>query len=257
MPKFTPISRERHAEMCWRRFDSYGFARQANVASLVASEMPKASSAMPLAFIRQGEDFLPVALMGLEPGKNLFVASDGRWLGRYVPAAFRGQPFAFAKLEDGGLVLCIDEESELVGEHHGAEQLLTAEGEPTEAVKQVLDFLRQVEADRGPTKTACAALVRHDLIRPWPITLKDESGEQKVEGIHQVDEAALNQLSDEAFLDLRRCGALLLAYCQLLSIQHLPMLGELAKLHAQAVSAPQPSVSTSFSLHDDDVLNFG
>lgn len=255
MPKFTAISRDSHADKRWRRFSSYAFASQSAVVSVVASEIPKACMAMPLAFIQHEDAFLPVALMGLEPGSNLFVASDGRWLGRYVPAALRGHPFALVKAEGDSLVLCVDEESGLVGDGPEGEPFLTPDGEPTQALTQVLDFLRQVEANRGPTAAACAALARHDLIRPWPITLKGEAGERQVEGVHQIDESALNELPDEAFLELRRSGALSLAYCQLLSMQHLSVLGELAKAHAQAVAAPRPAPA-SFSLQDDDTLRF-
>jgi hypothetical protein len=57
---------------------------------------------------------VPVAVQGLAPGQNLFVAPDGRWLAAYTPAAYRGYPFQLAHAENGQQVLCFDEESGLI-----------------------------------------------------------------------------------------------------------------------------------------------
>lgn len=256
MPTLAAISRERHANQRWQRFVSYEFARQSVLVPLVAAETPKASMAMPLAFIPQNDSYVPAALMGLEPGRNLLVAPDGRWLGRYVPSALRGYPFSLAKTEDETLVLCIDEDSGLLSDGPDGEPFFNDEGAPAEGLAQVMDFLQQIERNRGATAIACAALAEHDLIRPWPITLKGETGERQVEGIFQIDEAALNQLSDETFLRLRHAGALPLVYCQLLSMQHLPMLGELASAHARAPAPPPPSFGGFSLVQQEDVLKF-
>ncbi|MBP7780187.1 MAG: hypothetical protein KA045_01460, partial [Burkholderiaceae bacterium] len=44
-------------------------------------------------------------------------------------------------------------------------------------------------------------------------------------------------LSAEALLEVRNAGGLLIAYCQLLSMQHLSILGQLAEAHAKAEQA--------------------
>lgn len=256
MPTIVAISRERHADKHWKRFVSYNFASPSSLAPLVAAEIPKAAMAMPLGFIRQGDGYTPVALMGLEPGRNLLVAPDGRWLGRYVPSALRGYPFSLIRTEGETLVLCIDEDSGLVNDGPEGEPFFTAEGEPAEGLSQVVEFLQQIERNRGATALACAALVEQALIRPWPITLKGETGERQVEGVFQIDEAALNQLPDDGFLSLRRAGALPLAYCQLLSMQHLTMLGELATAHARMPPQPTRPPLGGFALPEDDLLQF-
>jgi len=70
--------------------------------------------------------------------------------------------------------------------------------------------------------------------------MQGDAGEQNVAGLFRIDEAALNQLPAEAFMELRDAGALLCAYCQLLSMQHLQTLGQLAQVHAKA-NAPLPT----------------
>jgi len=245
MPKIEALSGERHAHKFWQRYPSYDFARAEAVTSLVASELPKAIMSLPVAFLQQGDAYVPVAVLGLEPGKNLFVAQNGRWIGQYVPAALRGYPFVLLRNGEQ-LVMCADEESGLIGDE--GLPLFDAEGKPAEAVQAVLDFLVQVEQSRVRTVAACAALARHGCIRPWTITHKfDAENERRIEGLFQIDEAALNALPDEAFLELRRAGALLIAYGQLLSMQHLPLLGQLADAHAKA-AAPLPTQGKDIDL---------
>ena len=122
---------------------------------------------------------------------------------------------------------------------------------------------RLLAQSRLATAAACAALHRHGLIRPWPITVKTEAGEQSVAGLHQIDEAALAQLPGDALQELARAGALAVAYCQLLSMQHLPALGQLAQARAQAAAAavqaavlPEGNLDLEF-LKRGDTISFG
>lgn len=236
MPNYQAISPERHAHQRWQRYSTYAFAAAESVVPLAAAEVPKAVMTLPMAFIEQAGGFIPVAVLGLQPGKNLFVAPDGRWAGSYIPAAFRSYPFRLAKTEDGRQVLCIDEDSGLVTGGPTGENFFTEDGQPAQAVLDILNFLNRVEQSRLATVAACAALQKHNLIRAWQVTLKTDAGEQQIAGLFQIDEAALNQLPGEALLEVRQAGALPLAYCQLLSMQHLPQLGGLIEAHVKAAA---------------------
>ena len=183
---------------------------------------------------------------------NLFVAPNGRWLGRYVPAALRSHPFRLARTEDERLALCIDEDSGLLGAEE-VEPFFDAGGEVAAPLKQVMDFLTQVETNRVTTQGVCDRLQAHGLIQPWPVKVQGADGERTLEGLFRIDEAALNALPAEALVELRDAGALSLAYCQLLSMQQLSLLGELA----QARAAAAPKLNDVFSFPDDGVLHFG
>ena len=235
MPNFQAVSRERHAALRWRRYSNYTFAAADTVVALVAAELPKAVMSIPIAFIEQGDAFVLVAVLGLQPGNNAFVAADWRWVGQYIPAAFRSHPFRLVPTESGQL-LCVDEDSGLIGEGASGEceSFFGDNGEPTPAVRDIVGFLTHVEQSRAITAAACAVLRQHQLIRPWAITLKTETGEQQITGLFQIDEAALNRLPDEALLEVRKAGALPIAYCQLLSMQHLPLVGKLIEAQSQA-----------------------
>lgn len=240
MPHIQVISRERHAQQRWQRYSSYAFAAHEAVVPLAAAELPKAAMSLTLAFAEQQGVFVPVAVLGLQPGSNLWVGADGHWGAPYIPAAWRGYPFLLARTEDGQQVLCIDEESGLLTAGPEGERFFNDDGQPVQATLDILSFLTQTEQSRAAAVQACAALARHQLIRPWPITVKNDAGEQQIEGLFQVDEAALNQLPGEALQELARAGALGVAYCQLLSMQHLPVLGQLAQARAQAVATAAP-----------------
>lgn len=255
MPNFQAVSKAAYANKRWKRYSSYTFAANDAVAPLVAHELPRAMMHLPIGFMKQQDVFVPVAVLGLQPGQNLFVAPDGRWIGGYTPAAYRGYPFQLATSAEGQSVLVIDDGSGLITDMQDeGEAFFDDEGNPAKPVKDVLDFLGQVQANRAATERTCAVLGEHQLIQPWPITVQGASGERKVEGLYRIDEAALNAAPASVFEALNRVGALPVAYCQLLSMQHLQTLGKLAHAHQQAA---QPVLTTASGDLDLEFLNNG
>lgn len=260
MPAYQAITSTTHADKRWKRYASYAFAAKDALAPLVAQELPRALLYLPIAFVAQDAQFTPVAVLGIQSGQNLFVAPDGRWLGGYTPAAYRAYPFALANLPDGQQqVLAFDVDSGLLAEAEG-EPFYDSEGRPAQSVQDILAFLTQVQVNRAPTQRACKALAEHRLFQSWPITVQTETGERQVEGLYRVDEAALNTLPAESLKALQLAGALPVAYCQLLSMQHLPLLGRLAQAQRQAAQAlpttPSGELDLSF-LNNGDTISFG
>lgn len=230
------ITRERHGLKRWSNQSGYSFAAADSLCPLIAQELSKAVHALPIGFVAEGEGFVLVAVQGLTPGKNVLVDPDGRWLPAYIPAAYRGYPFALAAQQGGDKVLCFDEASGLLSDDAG-ELFFNEDGSPSQSTLKLLDFFQQVEANRQQTQKICALLQQHGLIQPWPITVEREQGTQSVEGLFRIDEAALNTLSAEALVEVRDAGGLAVAYCQLLSMQHLPNLEQLAQTHAEVEKA--------------------
>lgn len=235
MPTYQALTPATFAALRWQRPHSFRFAASDALAPLVAQELPKACLHLPTAFIAQDDAFVPVAVQGVQPGHNLWVAPDGRWLGHYTPAAYRGYPFALASTEGHSeqVVLCVDTDSGLVGEGL-PEAFFDDAGQPSPAIREVLNFLQQVHAHRALTQRLCAAVQAEGLIQPWPITVQGGGGTQTLQGLYRIDEARFNALGAEALHRLHQAGALALVYCQLLSMQHLQALGALAQAHVQA-----------------------
>jgi hypothetical protein len=229
-----PITVEKFSNKRFLRIKNYVFAAKEAVVALVAHEFPKAAMSLPTGFIQTGESFSPVAVLGVQPGKNLFVRLDGRWLGGYIPAAFRGFPFLLGNIEDGRQILCINDAQGSVSETEG-EAFFDADQQLTQAVKDILNFLSHVSSNHVITQKMIAVLQKHQLIIPWEIKLQDSTKQaHAVQGLYCVDEKALNQLSAEALQALQQSGALQLCFCQLLSMQHLQTLGKLAQAHQEA-----------------------
>lgn len=81
MSNFTALVSNVFINRKWIRFNSWKFSTCDDVAVLVAHEFGKACVNLSIAFIWQGERFLPVAVQGVDRNVNLFVDPDGRWLG--------------------------------------------------------------------------------------------------------------------------------------------------------------------------------
>lgn len=253
-PSLTPLSRAAHAGQRWRRFKDYAFASGQMLVPLAGAELPHAAVAFPVAFARGETGYVPVALLGVKAGANLFIGPRGEWLGRYVPAGLRSQPFALGRDPGGRFVLCVDANSVLVNESEG-EPFFDEKGEPSEPVRQVMEFMQVVEKGRAAAHVACEALARHNCFAPLAVPVKVPGApDQRFEGLFQVDEAALGALPDEAFLELRKVGALPIAYSQLLSLQHMATLGQLAARRAleEAKHSAAPAALPDLSLLDKD-----
>lgn len=261
MSNLTAVSKENHASKSWNRFTSYQFAAKDNLVPLVAAEIAQSVLNFPMGFIKQQDRFVLVAVLSIMPGHNMFVSSDGRWLGGYVPAAFRGYPFRLARSEKGNEhILCVDERSGLIQEGVGqAEPFFDEDGEIAEQVKGILDFLSQIEASRSFTEKAVASLADANVLTEWSLKIKDGEQEKPVTGLYRVDEAKFNDIDDQTFLRLRKTQALALAYGQLLSMANIHLFDKLAKVNEQ-MAAQQPTQPGEVDLDKlfdkDDLIKF-
>lgn len=73
--------------------NDYSYARAETLAPFVFDEMSDLAREYPIVFPDNKSD-LPSVLLGLEAGKNTYVADDdGRWVATYIPAHIRRYPF--------------------------------------------------------------------------------------------------------------------------------------------------------------------
>ena len=142
--KVAPISSERHKKWSVLHGQDYGFAAEANAAPLMCAEFYQATTELPIVFGKGDNGFAPIAILGIDQGKSLFIDDKGQWTGSYIPAFVRRYPFVFAAGDDGKtFTLCLDEA------HNGCdpkgkkgEKLYTEEGEASEFMTKVLDFTK-------------------------------------------------------------------------------------------------------------------
>ena len=255
MPQIVPITKQNHSDKSWNRFSSYTFTAKDNLAPIAAAEIPKAVHAFPLAFVKYQENYTLVALLSLTPGTNMFVAPGGQWLGAYVPSVFRCYPFMLANAEgQEDPVLCVDDASDLIKAEKGAEPFFDEQGELSESVKGIIDFLSKLDQNRRATNQAVAALAEAGVIAEWALKIKDGDQEKPVTGLYCIDEAKLNALDDEQFLTLRKTGSLLIAYSQMLSMGNIQIFQQLTRAHQQ-LKNPKKADSGPF-IGNDDIISF-
>lgn len=257
MPTYQALSKKTHAGQRLKGHTNFAFANGDALAPLVQQELATACMELPIAFVQIGETLAPMAIQGFEPGQNMRVAPNGQWLGKYIPALYRGYPFALLPDQNGQLALCFDGDSQLIGEAEG-EAMFDAEGQPSQIIQNVLSFLHQIEQNRQLTQRLCQSLADHKVLQPWPITVQTEDGVEKtIQGLQRVNEAALNQLGSSALQALQRSGALAMAYMQLLSMRHISTIANLSRGQAkyQQEQSEQALVNKTSGELDLEFLN--
>ncbi|TWI68498.1 SapC protein [Desulfobotulus alkaliphilus] len=267
MQRFIALQRSLHQGAGWKRAETFTFAAEDAVAPVLAIELPHLLPTMPLGFIFQEEPsiYQMVALQSLTPGLNLFIHPDGRWLGGYIPAVYRGYPFRLLPVEGSNRqALCVDTQSGLFHENSEADDVsfFTPEGEMTQDLKNVFSFLKQCEEDRFKTQEAVNLISSMGLIAPWKIRVQNEGVKEEaaqfVKGLFKIDEQALKGLEPEKVGVLSKTGALSLVYAQLFSQHRLAGLTKLYQLRKEIVAStkvPEINLDEIFG-GSDDTLKF-
>ncbi|OOV86970.1 SapC family protein [Oceanospirillum linum] len=240
MARYTPISSETHQTAGWNLISDYSFAKGDALAPVSLAEISQLLPRYTLAFYRASEQdpLQLVAVQGLYPGQNLFITNQGKWLGGYVPAVYRGFPFRMIPLQESDkLVLCIDEESDNYKSalEENSQPLFDAEGKLSELAGKVKDFLMSQYQQRTKTEALASLLDEYGVIQPWH--LKVDGLPETIEphsGLYHVNEKKLKELSAEQVQVLNLRGALGLAYAQMLSEHRMQELVSLFNLHAHS-----------------------
>ena len=76
-----------------------------------------------------------------------------------------------------------------------------------------MEFLRQIEANRMATDIAMASLAEAGVIEPWPLEVEVDGKKTAIKDLHRINESAMGQLDDDAFLKLRKTAALAARLC--------------------------------------------
>ncbi|MEH6721140.1 MAG: SapC family protein [Aurantimonas endophytica] len=229
---------ERHGALGLRPEPDFSFASRAVSVPISAAEAPFAARHYPIVFATAGE-FLPLAVLGLATGENLFVDAAGTWEpGAYIPSYVRRYPFVFATGEDQGrLTLCVDRAAERVLEEGG--EKLFENGKPTKVTDNALEFCAAFEREIAATRKIVEILRKHDLLTENQATLTLPSGSKvALKDFMVIDAAAVDKLPDDAFAELRHNGALPLVFAQIAS---LPGWGDLARRLPAGRAAAEPS----------------
>ncbi len=255
--QLVPLSTERHGSKRLLPRTDYRYASTTALVPLVPAELPRAALELPIGLARQEERLSLVGILSPRPGLNLYVAEDGQWLGGYIPAQIRVYPFAVARINDKSAdpVLCVDEGSARLVDNEG--EPLFDNGQPGRPVTEARQFFQQMLQQEQLGLKLCQALEAKRVIVPWSLKYKDgEGNERETKGLFRVDEQALGALSDADFLELRRGGALSLAYTQLISMGRVAAFQRLVNLRRQIAVQQAANQAQGEAGSDGDAFNF-
>lgn len=223
------ISAEEHKNLKIKTDAGISFSENIHIIPVVVSEFADVAANCPIVFIKdENSDRLRVAAMlGIEVEKNLFF-ENGAWQGTHVPMNIGRVPFSFAPLGDSKtLGAAIDLNHPLVNEEEGT-PLFDEKGEPTDYYKWVNSFLNNVFQGEMITQKFCAALAKHDLLREFHLQIEDESGaKSELVGLYTPTANLVQQLSDEAVLELNKEGYLAAIHIAIQSLSQIKRLVQL------------------------------
>jgi len=240
------LNERKHRGLRVRSTRSYGFAGDTNAVVVAAAEFPFAALEYPIVFLDVAGRVTPVAVLGLEPGQNLFVGEEGGWDARYVPAYVRRYPFMLVRGSSNPeeMTVCIDDASERLNDNEG-DRLFGDEGEPTAYLDQVLAFLKDYDRQARVTEGLCERLAASTLLEPMQANLNlPEGAPRSVGGFLAVNRDALSALGPDQIYALLEKGELELIYSHLLSLGNF---GALADRQRARTTQPQPTAKKTRS----------
>lgn len=239
-----PLSSQAHADFKVRPATKAPFLVGQHAIPLTVDEFVLAQRFMPIVF-SVGPDAIPLALMGLNEGVNVFVDDEGALINdqMYVPAYVRRYPYMLARLrpESDDLSLCFDPSSETIGAFEDGEPLF-ANGEPTEFTKSILEFNRMFEEAGQRTAQFMREVNELGLLMDGEFSVQPQGSEQPFiyRGFQMINEQKFNDLRGDQLRKIAQSGLLPLLYAHLFSLS---VIRDIFERQAQRGMLPQPELT--------------
>ena len=216
-----PLSSSAHAGFRSKSADRAPFLVGQHAVPITVDEFVAVQRFFPIVF-SVGENPVPLALMALNEGINVFIDDEGKLQGEiYLPAYVRRYPFMLARLspEAQELSLCFDPTSGLVGDFAEGEPLFD-DGKPSETTNNILKFCEEFEMSAQRTVAFMADLKASDLLMDGEVSIQPAGSEQPFvyRGFQMVNEEKLRDLGAEQLEKMNRNGMLPLVYAHLFSM---------------------------------------
>ena len=244
-----PLNAGQHSKMKVRQVEKSPFLAKTHAIPVTVDEFGLAQRHYPIVF-SIGDNPIPIALMGLNEGVNVFVDPDGRPHDStyYVPAYVRRYPFLLARLNDSSdeLSLCFDPTSNAVGEFDEGQPLFDDE-QPSEATKAILEFCEQFETAGQRTSAFMEDLKKSGLLMDGEVAIQPEGYQQPFiyRGFQMIDEEKLRDLRGDELRKMNQNGMLPLIYAHLFSLSQMrEVFGRQLQQGKAPQQVPQPAPAT-------------
>lgn len=217
-----PLNSRDHATWRSRTTDRAPWLAQFHAVPLTVEEFPAAARSYPIIF-SSGDNPVPLALMGLNEGVNVFVDGEGQVTENiYIPAYVRRYPFLLAKLtpDTDELSLCFDPTTDLVGEFDEGNVLFEGD-QPSENTKALLGFCEQFEQAGMKTQAFVEELAKHKLLMDGEVAIQQEGIEQPFvyRGFQMINQDALREVRGDVLRGWNQSGLLPLIFAHLFSLE--------------------------------------
>jgi len=219
------LNRDAHADMTVSPSpEGYLFAASAQTVLMAGVEFFDACRQFPIIFSPTANGtIIPLTLMGLENGENLFVDKQGDWLGTYIPAYIRRYPFITTDGQDGQMTVCFDEAFDGFNLNGGLP--LFENGNPSQKMNEIMSFLKDYYRQMKETESFCATLANAGLLRQIDAQANLTDGRSyALNNMLVVDEQRLIQLPDIDIIRLFRNGMMALINAHFVSLRNLGIL---------------------------------
>lgn len=247
----APLSSQTHAGFKLQKRDKAPFLTEQHAIPVTIDEFVMVQRNMPIVF-STGENPVPLALMGLNQGVNVFLNDEGglEERGTYMPAYVRRYPFLLAKLRQDSeeLSLCFDPTSDVIGDFDEGDALFDGT-DPTETTKGLLDFCEQVETSGQRTAAFMKELKEAELLMDGEVSIQREGNDKPFvyRGFQMVNEEKLKDIRGDQARKFVQNGMLALVYAHLMSLSQIREIfgrqieqGKLPEPDAQVPDQPAP-----------------
>ncbi|WP_340677142.1 SapC family protein [Paraglaciecola sp.] len=200
---------------------------KSHVVMVTVFELAKVAAEYPITFIKDQNtgQFHLVALLGLQPKENLFI-KNAQWQGNYIPMHFKALPFVLSSHPNDSdkHVLCADLDSAQISEQNGV-ALFDEQGNQSELLTKKAEYVGQLMDQFSVTRNFISELINKELLSPQSLTIKPKEGEEyDLTGLYTINENSLNDLSTDAYEQLRKSGFIAPIYACLFSMSRIESL---------------------------------
>jgi hypothetical protein len=235
----VPLSSNEHASWKTRGAETAPYLSEVHAVPITIDEFIPAQRFYPIVF-SAGENSVPLALMGLNEGVNVYLDDEGKLRQScYIPAYMRRYPYMLAKLQPEAeeLSLCFDPTSGLVGDFEEGEPLFEAEGKPSEATQRILNFCEEFELSAQRTSQFIQELKDSDLLMEGEFTVQAPGIEQPFiyRGFQMVSEEKWADLRGDNLRKMNQNGILPLVMAHIFSLQ---LITEIFSMQVQQGKGP-------------------
>jgi hypothetical protein len=241
-----PLNVGQHGKMKVRKLLKMSQVGKTHAIPITVDEFTLVQRHYPIVF-SIGEKPIPIALMGLNEGVNVFVDEDGRLLDPtvYAPAYIRRYPFLLARIrpESDELSLCFDPTANAIGDFKEGEALFDGD-QPSPATLAILEFCEQFEAAGQRTAAFMDDLLKSNLLMDGEVAIQPEGYDQPFiyRGFRMVDEDKLRELKGDELRKMNQNGMLPLIYAHLFSLTEMrQVFGRQLQQGKTPVPAPAPA----------------